>query len=64
MADQMQFYMNSFNYTLKNKRLFALVVTTVSLTKHNGNHSENTATLRRFVQYGRRDINWPETTMF
>ena len=46
MADQMQFYMNSFSYTLKNKGLFLLVVRTVSLTKHNGNHcdSENTAT--------------------
>ena len=36
--------MNSFSYTLKTKRLFLLVVTTVSFTKHNGNHSENMAT--------------------
>ena len=39
MTDQMQYYMNSFSYTLKTKRLFLLVVATVSFTKHNGNHS-------------------------
>ena len=68
MAHQMQYYMNSFSYTLKTKRLFLLVITTVSFTKHNGNHSENTATfcsISVFFLYSMRcDINWPETTMF
>ena len=69
VADQMQFHrMNSFSYTLKTKRLFPLVATTVSFTKHNGNHSENTATfcnISGFFLYSMRcDINWPETTMF
>ena len=72
VADQMQFYrMNTFSNKLKTKRLFLLVETTVtvSFTKHNGNHSENTATfciisLGFFLYSMRCDINWPETTMF
>ena len=51
-------------YRMNSKHLFLLVVTTETFTKHNGNHSKNTATFCSisvlFFLYSMRcDINWP-----